>query len=129
MLESNRPLAIRRRLAMALIVVPLMTVPAMADSFQNSNNCMTGSAAAYDYAEYEEDFAAGDWKNHSGLQISQASKPIVLKVTDSYGNSICSNTANPTTECKFQAGFQSTFNIQLDNTQNNDPTSYVVCAF
>lgn len=121
--------AVRRCLALAMLVTPFMGCPVDADSYQNTSNCMKGSADGSDYAEYDEDFSTGDWKNHSGVKITSASRPIVLIVTDSYGNSICSNTANPTTQCNFQAGFQSTFTIRLDNTKNTNDTRYEVCAF
>ena len=87
----------------------------------------TSTVDALDDASYDEDF--GQWHNLSGVNLSSESLRVVLSVFDEYGNSICQNTADLTTSCKFQTGFASTFTIRVDNTQNSSPANYSVCAF
>jgi hypothetical protein len=96
---------------------------------QNFSLCLTGAAAGSDYAEYDEDFDTGGWKSHSGVAIASESLSVVLSVVDSYGNSICANTADLTTACKFKADFASTFTIRIDNTMNADQANFSICAF
>ena len=105
--------------------------PTAADNFNNMSQtqCLSGTADGSDYAEYDEDFATGGWKDHSGVAIASESQVVILSVTDAYGNSICSNTANLTTSCQFRSDFQSTFTIRVDNAQNMSPSNYQICAF
>jgi len=126
---NPRPGAVIGKAAIsATLAVLLVAAPALADDF-NRSQCLNGTAAGADYAEYDEDFATGGWKEHSGVAIASESQVVILSVTDAYGNSICTNTADLTTSCKFKAGFSSTFTIRIDNGQNSTPANYQVCAF
>jgi hypothetical protein len=111
----------------ANVVVPPAT--AFADSFANTDSCLSGTADAVDYASFDEDFNTGIWKSHSGVMIQSESQPVVLSVTDAYGNSICQNLANLSTSCTFRADFSSTFTITIDNTQNPMPADFQLCSF
>jgi len=128
MLECRPGAVIGKTVVAATLAVLLTSAPSMADEF-NRSQCLSGTAAASDYAEYDEDFATGGWKEHSGVAIASESQVVILSVTDAYGNSICTNTADLTTSCKFKAGFSSTFTIRIDNGQNSTPANYQVCAF
>jgi hypothetical protein len=107
----------------------LAPVQALADSFANSASCLSGTADAVDYATFDEDFNTGRWKSHSGVMIQSESQPVVLSVTDAYGNSICQNLANLSTSCTFRADFSSTFTITIDNTQNPMSSDFQLCSF
>jgi hypothetical protein len=102
---------------------------ASADGIGNTTACMTGTVDPLDDASYDEDFGADQWKFNSGVKLTSDSQKVVLSVFDDYGNSICVNTADLTTSCKFQTGFTSTFTIRVDNTQNATAGNYTVCSF
>jgi hypothetical protein len=114
---------------LAVVIGTLLATPTQlsAEGVGNTTACMSGSVDALDDASYDEDF--GQWHNLSGVNLSSESLRVVLSVFDEYGNSICQNTADLTTSCKFQTGFASTFTIRVDNTQNSSPANYSVCAF
>lgn len=102
---------------------------ALAQGVGNSTACMIGSVDALDDASYDEDFGTDQWKNVSGVNLSSDNQRVVLSVFDEYGNSICQNTADLSTTCKFHTGFSSTFTIRVDNTQNASSANYTVCSF
>lgn len=116
-----------QRLLFTSVAMMILSAPLAADSVNNF--CINGAAAAYDYSEFAEDFATGEWKSYSGVQIISESNAVVLTVTDQYGSSICTNTANLTTQCKFQADFQSTFTINVDNTPFSTAGNFKICTF
>ena len=118
-----------QRLLVTSVAMMILSAPLAADSVNNTNFCINGAAAAYDYSEFAEDFATGEWKSYSGVQIISESNSVVLTVTDQYGSSICTNTANLTTQCKFQADFQSTFTINVDNTPFSTAGNFKICTF
>jgi len=104
-------------------------MPTSANDGGSASACMSGTVDGWDDASYDENFGADRWKNISGVNLSSDNQKVVLSVLDDYGNSICQNTADLTTSCKFQTGFASTFTILLDNTQNSGSANYTVCSF
>lgn len=117
------------KLAAAAALCLVMTNAASADSFSNSGSCLRGQVAAYDDATLDQDFVSGGWNKQSGVQVVADAQQVTLQVTDSSGNSICQKLANMSTQCRFVAGFYSTFSIRVDNTQNGSGTGYTLCAF
>ena len=114
--------------AATLIGALLVSAPVRADSFNNTNSCLSGSVDPNSFAALDQDFNTDGWKEHSGVQIQSESEQVVLSVTDSNGTSICSNMADLTTQCRFKAGFASTFSIRIDSS-SSVPANYSLCSF
>jgi hypothetical protein len=127
-LISKRALAAVAAAALAFV----SSASSLADTdgnASNSNSCFAGTAAANDYATFNEDFAAGAWSSSSGVHLLAQSQRVTLAVTDSYGNSVCQNTADLSTSCTFEPGLSTTFTIVIDNSASAVPADYQLCTF
>jgi hypothetical protein len=115
--------------AAALTFVSSALSLADTDGNVSGSSCFAGTAAANDYATFNEDFTAGAWSSSSGVHLLAQSQRVTLAVTDSYGNSVCQNTADLSTSCTFEPGLSTTFTIVVDNSASAVPADYQLCTF
>ncbi|HEX4892084.1 MAG TPA: hypothetical protein VFV47_02265 [Hyphomicrobiaceae bacterium] len=93
--------------------------------------CIKGSIPAGEWSEFDQRLKETGWDYKGGLQLQSAIGGVQLFVLDSEGRSVCEETANNTTACRFRVDLTlvDVFNIKVDNTANRDAAAYKICAF
>jgi hypothetical protein len=118
---------------MALVAGAVLTLagPAMAQDLHQNVSCLNGSLPGGENSELDQRLRETGWDLKGGLQLTSTIGGVTLSVLDSYGQSVCEETANNSTSCRFRVDLTSVdvFNIRVDNATNTQATTYRICAF
>ena len=92
-------------------------------------SCINGSVGPIDYAELSSQYKESMWDTKAAVRLRSDNDELDLLVTDTYGNSVCEQTADSKTRCKFNfpASYSGIFNIRINNTMST-PAGYRLCA-
>lgn len=91
--------------------------------------CLEGAVGSMDWSELSSKYKESIWDSKAAVRLRSEGDALELKVTDIYGNTVCEDTADNKTRCKFNfpSTYAGIFNIRVDNLQ---PVSsrYRICA-
>lgn len=102
---------------------------AVAQQLNPGISCIEGEVSALDWAELSSRYKESMWDTKAAVKLQSTGDELELLVTDIYGNTVCEDTADLKTRCKFNfpATYSGTFNIRVDNKLAvNSP--YRLCA-
>ena len=93
-------------------------------------SCLDGQVGANDYAEFVAGYRESIWDNKAAVRIVARDAPLEITVTDTNGESVCEDTADMKTRCKFKISSNSsgTFVVRIDNLVFNGNSRYRLCA-
>ena len=93
-------------------------------------SCLDGEVAGSDYAEFTSKYRESIWDNKAAVRLVAEDAPLELLVTDLYGNSVCEETADMKTRCKFRlaSDYAGTFVMRIDNLVYAGNSRYRLCA-
>lgn len=91
--------------------------------------CIDGEVGAGDWAELSSAYKESMWDTKAAVKLESSGDQLDLTVTDFYGNSVCEQTADLKTRCKFNfpASYSGIFNIRVDN-RVSVTSPYKLCA-
>ena len=120
----------RTRIAAAL-AVGLIGIAGVASAQQLDPgiSCISGSVGPIDYAELSSKYKESIWDSKAAVRLRSDNDELDLLVTDTYGASVCEQTADSKTRCKFNfaASYSGIFNIRINNNMST-PSGYRLCA-
>lgn len=123
----------KTRLHLAALVAGLGLMPAgaMAQDLSSSISCLRGYVPAADYAEMGQKLEELFTDRRGGIRLVSSIGNVKLRVLDPYGNSVCQETANNTTQCdlRLDIGQIDEFTIVIDNTENAVTSTYQACSY
>ena len=117
--------------ALAMGAALSLAGPAVAQDLSAKVSCLKGSIAAGEYSELDQRLRETGWDLKGGVQLESQVGGVTLSVLDSAGQSVCEETANNSTWCRFRVDLTNVdvFNIKVNNSANTQSTAYEVCAF
>jgi hypothetical protein len=118
---------------MTLAVGAVLTFagPSVAQDLSAKVSCLRGNIAGGEFSELDQRLRETGWDLKGGVQLESVVGGVTLSVLDSAGQSVCEETANNSTWCRFRVDLTNVdvFNIKVNNSANTQSTAYEVCAF
>lgn len=92
-------------------------------------SCINGSVGSIDYAELSSKYKESMWDTKSAIRLRSNDDALDLVVTDTYGATVCEQTADSRTRCRFNfaSSYSGIFNIRVNNNMST-PAAYRLCA-
>ncbi len=102
---------------------------AVAQQLDPGISCIEGNVESMDYSELESKYKESIWDSKAAVRLRSNNDELDLRVSDIYGNTVCEETADSRTRCKFNfpASYAGIFNIRIDNRMATSAT-YRLCA-
>lgn len=102
---------------------------AVAQQLDPGVSCLEGAVPSMTWAELESNYKESMWDSKAAVRLRSNDDALELKVSDIYGNSVCEQTADSRTRCKFNfpASYSGIFNIRVENALST-PATYRLCA-
>lgn len=115
--------------ALAAVTATSLAPTAFAQQLDPGISCLEGEVDAYDWAELTSKYKESIWDTKSAIRLRSYEDTLNLTVTDNYGATVCEDTADSRTRCKFgfSASYSGIFNIRVDNPQTMSKR-YKLCA-
>ncbi len=121
----------RKSAITASVFISMFAGNVQAQDLSSTISCLKGAVPPVDYSELGQKLRESLWDRKGGVSLNSNIGGVKLSVVDSYGGSVCQETANTSTSCTFRLDIAALeeFTIIVDNTENVRTSYFTICAY
>jgi hypothetical protein len=129
MRKLHKPFHLLSAVAGASVLLALGASAVSAQTLTRFGSCLTGHVDGLDYAEISANLREAEEDRRAGVTLESETTQMTVQVTDLNGESVCEQTANMSTNCRFRLGSYDQLIIRIDNTQHGMASGYKICPY